>query len=77
MFVTAGGSERVPGVTCTAAQAGGYDIALRLRCELVPLMELGEDVMVAVRRAAAMAAGSLKVADLRIEIIDVVEPGGV
>ena len=75
LYVTAGGGERVPGVTCVAAQAGGYDVMLRLRCELVPLLELGDHVIVAVRQAAGTAAGSAAVADLRVEIVDVVEPG--
>jgi hypothetical protein len=73
LFATAGGGERVPGVTCVAAHAGGYDVALRLRCELVPLPALGEHVNVAVRQATAV--GDLPVAGLRVEIVDVVEPG--
>lgn len=73
VFVTGGGGQRVPGVTCVAAAGGGYDVAMRLRCELVPLPDLGARVKVAVRHAAA--ASGLVVADLRVEIVDVIKPG--
>ena len=69
-FLTAGGGERILGVTSVAAAGGGYDVALRLRCELVPLHELGATVTVAVRQAAA--AIGVVISDLRVQITDVV-----
>ena len=71
--MTAGGGQRIAGVTCVAAAGGGYDVALRLRCELVSLPELGERVKLVVRHAAA--ASGLAVSDLRVDIVDVVDPG--
>ena len=73
LFMTAGGGQRIPGVTCVAAGGGGYDVALRLRCALVPLLELGERVETAVRQAAA--AAGLELSALTIEIVDVIDPG--
>ena len=71
-FVTVGGGERLDGVTCVAAE-GGFDVSLRLVCELVPLPELLTNVKAAVQRAA-LAAG-IPVADLNVFVADVVEPG--
>ena len=73
LFTTAGGGQRIAGVTCVAAVDGGYDVALRLRCELVDLPALGERVKLVVRHAAAR--NGLVVSDLRVDIVDVVDPG--
>lgn len=47
--------ERLPGVTCVAAAPGGYDISLRLVCDLVSLHPLGERIRTAVLRSATVA----------------------
>jgi hypothetical protein len=74
VWVTGDHGERVEGVMCVAAAAGGYDISLRLKCELVPLLSLGSTVAETVRRAAG--GGGYRVDDLRVEIADVAEPAG-
>lgn len=51
-FVTVGDGQRLAGVMCVAS-TGGYDVSLRLVCELVPFVELGKSVRTAVRRATA------------------------
>jgi hypothetical protein len=72
LFFTAGGGERLDGVTCVAASGGGYDVSLRLRCELVPLHELADAVKTAVSHDASLAGIAL--ADVSVLITDVVEP---
>jgi hypothetical protein len=52
--------ERLEGVSCIAAPGGGYDVSLRLVCDLVPLHPLGELVRAAVGRAAATAGIKLE-----------------
>ena len=47
--------ERLEGVSCVAAPAGGYDVSLRLVCGLVALHPLAERIRAAVMRAAAIA----------------------
>ena len=55
-FVTeATRGERLPGVACVAAPGGGYDVSLRLIAGLVPLHPLGEQIRIAVARAAVIA----------------------
>jgi hypothetical protein len=71
LFVTAGGGERVPGVRCLAAPEGGYDVALRLVCRLVPLPALADTVREAVFTAATMA--QLELATVTITVADVVD----
>jgi uncharacterized alkaline shock family protein YloU len=71
LFVTAGGGERVPGVRCLAAPEGGYDVALRLVCRLVPLHSLAETVRQAVISAASMA--QLELATVTITVADVTD----
>jgi hypothetical protein len=71
LFVTAGGGERVPGVRCLAAPEGGYDVALRLVCRLVPLHPLAETVRRAV--ATAATAAHLELATVTITVADVVD----
>ena len=56
----ADGGERLEGVSCIAAPGGGYDVSLRLVCDLVPLHPLGELVRAAVGRAAATAGIELE-----------------
>jgi hypothetical protein len=72
LHVTAGDGQRVQGVRCVAAGGGSYEVSLRLRCELVPLIALGEAVRVAVTRVAT-AAGIVP-AEINVLIADVVEP---
>ncbi|MDQ6746247.1 MAG: hypothetical protein M3Z27_09585 [Actinomycetota bacterium] len=55
LFLTAGGGERLEGVRCVVTQDGGYEVTLRLVCELVSLPELGARVRAAVTDAAARA----------------------
>ncbi|HEY3772685.1 MAG TPA: hypothetical protein VGL69_06825 [Solirubrobacteraceae bacterium] len=71
LFVTAGGGDSVPGVRCLAAPEGGYDVALRLVCRLVPLPALAERVRMAVATAAKTAG--LNAATVTITVADVVE----
>jgi hypothetical protein len=71
LFVTAGGGERVPGVRCLAAPEGGYDVALRLVCRLVPLRPLAETVRQAVVGAATVA--HLELATVTITVADVTD----
>jgi hypothetical protein len=53
-FVTSGSGERVEGVLCTSGASDAYDVSLRIVCAVVPLQRLGESVIAAVRRAAAI-----------------------
>jgi hypothetical protein len=64
--------ERLEGVSCVAAPAGGYDVSLRIICGLVALQPLGERIRAAVMRAAAIAgitvqSVSVHFADLAVE----------
>lgn len=70
-FITVGGGQRLGGVTCIAAQDGGFDVSLRLRCAMVPLPELLARVQLAVRQLASQAG--LRVATLDVLVADVVE----
>jgi hypothetical protein len=73
LFVTAGDQQRVEGVRCTAANgSGAYDVSLRLCCELVPLLALGEAVRISIRRTAT--AAGIALAQVSVLIADVVEP---
>jgi hypothetical protein len=69
VFASSGGGEEVPGVTCTAAAGGGYDVGLRLRCQMVPLLPLADAVRMTVQRAARGA--QIAVADVSIEIVEI------
>ena len=69
LFVTAGGGHRVPGVRCLAAPEGGYDVALRLVCRLVPLPALADRVRAAVAEAAR--AADLNLATVTIILADI------
>jgi hypothetical protein len=72
LHATVGGGTRVAGVTSAAAPHGGFDISLRLVCELVALPALGDRI----RREITSAAGSagLGVESVSIEIVNVVDP---
>ncbi len=59
-FITVSGGERLEGVMCVATRDGGYEVTLRLVCELVPLLEVGERVKDAVQRTAALAEIALQ-----------------
>jgi hypothetical protein len=48
-------------------------VSLRLRCEMVPLRELGEAVEASVVRTAS--AAGIGLSQVRVLIADVVEPG--
>lgn len=72
LHCTVGGGERLPGVTCVAAPGGGYDVSLRLVCELVPLRPLGDRVRDAVQTVGAEAG--VEVASVTIEITGVRGP---
>ena len=71
-FCTAGAGYRVGGVTCTTAPEGGFDVSLRLRCELVPLHDVADRVRAAVEQAGA--AQGFVVRSVSILITDVTEP---
>jgi hypothetical protein len=47
--------ERLEGVSCVAAPAGGYDVSLQLICGLVALRPLGQRIRATVMRAATIA----------------------
>jgi hypothetical protein len=66
---TASGGERVDGVTCVAAGAGGYEVSLCLVCRLVALRALGDQVSAAVRRAAAVAGIAVDV--IHVHVVDI------
>jgi hypothetical protein len=71
-FCTAGAGHRIGGVTCTTAPEGGFDVSLRLRCELVPLQAVAKRVRTAVQTAAA--GEDLAVRSVTIVVTDVAEP---
>jgi hypothetical protein len=68
-FAVVSGDERIDGVLCVATADGGYDVALRVVCGLVPLIELGERVRAKVREAAT--AAGLPLAIVSVHIADV------
>jgi hypothetical protein len=68
-FAVVSGDERIDGVLCVATADGGYDVALRVVCGLVPLIELGERVRAKVREAATTAR--LPLAIVSVHIADV------
>ncbi|MDQ6731601.1 MAG: hypothetical protein M3022_15255 [Actinomycetota bacterium] len=72
VFVTVGGGERLEGVICAATNHGGYELSLRLVCELVPLVVLGEEVKAAVQRAATLAG--IGVDSVSVHVAAVVGP---
>ena len=72
LFFTAGGGTRVSGVTCAVTPGGGYDVALRLVCELVPLRPVGERVRDAVQTVGAEE--NIEVQSVSVLIVDVAEP---
>ena len=72
LFLTAGDGQQVDGVRCVASGDGGYEVSLRLRCELVPLLAVADGVRTSVRRAAS--AAGIALADVNVLIADVVDP---
>lgn len=72
-FAVVSGDERIDGVLCVATAEGGYDVALRLVCALVPLIELGERVRAQVRATAT--AASLPLATISVHVAGVAAPG--
>ncbi|MGI8713709.1 MAG: hypothetical protein ACR2NR_11105 [Solirubrobacteraceae bacterium] len=66
LFITVGEGERLEGVICAATRDGGYEVSLRLVCELVPLLALGEQVKGAVTRSAALAGIALDRVDVHV-----------
>jgi hypothetical protein len=73
LFVSVAAGERIAGVRCVAAPEGGYDIALRLVCELVALIALADRVRAAIARAAAREG--FEVQSVSIEIADIADLG--
>jgi hypothetical protein len=59
-------------VNCATAPEGGFDLSLRLVCELVPLYAVGERVRAAVEAAAADA--QLIAQTVTIRIVDIIAP---
>ena len=74
-FATVGGGTRIAGVTSVVAPEGGYDVSLRLVCEMVALSPLTDRVRAAIH-AAAVDAG-LMVASVTILVVEIAEPGSV
>ncbi len=72
MTETADG-ERLVGVSCAAAPAGGYDVSLRLVCGLVALHPLGDAVRAAVTGAAG--AGGIEVRSVSVHFADLAVDG--
>lgn len=72
LVLTADENQRVDGVRCVAAGDGSYEVTVRLRCELVPLLELADVVKASVVRTA-LAAG-IAVTDVSVLIADIVDP---
>ncbi len=70
LAVTADAHQRIEGVRCIAGN-GGFEVRLYLRCELVALLKLAETVRTSVIRVAA--AAGIAVADVSVEIVDVVD----
>jgi len=68
--VTTDRHEHVDGVMCLAAP-GGYDIALRLICDPVPLPALGQHVQTAVRTAARSVG--IPVAEISVHIAELTD----
>ena len=73
LFISVSEGERLEGVICAATQDGGYDVTLRLKCRLVPLPELSENVRVAVATAARVA--QLPLDAVHVQVADVAIPG--
>jgi hypothetical protein len=77
-FCTVGAGHRIGGVTCSTAPGGGFDLSLRLVCELVPLHAVADRVRAGIEAAATEAgtAGQpLIVKSVTILIADVAETG--
>jgi hypothetical protein len=70
LFVTVERDERVEGVLCAATHEGGYEVTLRLICELVPLLELSERVSAAVGHAATVARLPLDGVHVHVAAVD-------
>lgn len=68
-IVTQERDVRVDGVLCVAAPGGGYEVALRLVCGLVPLHPLADAVRSAVIGAAAVAGLPLERVDVHIATV--------
>jgi hypothetical protein len=58
-------------VRCVVAPGGGYDVALRLVCELVALIALADRVRAAITRVAAREG--LDVTSVTIEVADIAD----
>lgn len=70
MFITVGGGERLEGVLCVATKDGGYEVTLRLVCQLVPLLALSEQVQAAVMRVTARAEIPVDSVSVHIAALD-------
>ncbi len=74
-FATTGGGVLVPGVTSIIAPEGGYDVTLRLICEMVALHPLGDRVREVIQTTTADAG--LAVASVSILVTGIAEPSSV
>lgn len=73
-FTTVFDELRLPGVVCSAAAAGGYDLTLYIRARPVPLIALGERVEAHVRAAVAAEGWADELADTHVIVTDMVVP---
>jgi hypothetical protein len=65
-FTSVGDGERIEGVRVTADDAGRFDVGLRLICEPVPLIALGERLREEIERRATRAGLALGRVDVVI-----------
>jgi hypothetical protein len=73
-YGTALGGGRIPGVLCTANARGTYDVTLYVKARPVPLAALGERLMGRVADASAQAGFGEDLGDVRVVVLDIVEP---
>jgi hypothetical protein len=73
-YSTTLGGRRIPGVVCTAAAGGGYDVTLYVCARPVPLEPLGERIIEHVTLAVARDGLGGELASTRVVVLDVVEP---
>jgi hypothetical protein len=73
LHVTVAAGQSVEGVVCAAARDGGYEVAIRLIADVVPLQMLGGRVQDAVRRAARTTGVALS--GVTVHVAGVWSPG--
>jgi hypothetical protein len=67
--------DRIPGVVCAAAAGGGYDVTLYVIARPVPFAALGRRLAARVTDAVTTAGFGDDLADVRVVVVDVAEPG--